>query len=271
MKRPWFSGLGSAVILGVSMASAALAAEVSLTVSIPSPLAEGGTASTQLRMGVVPGATTGFDSRRDVPAPPAPSESLVTLSAYVLPPPMTSQSELLWDFREETLPQTWTVEVISDQTAPITLGWSATGSGDACAPIEWHIEDQYSGARMNMGTGPEQYQYLGSSPRTRRFVVTVEALPGQQAPSVPSNLWSPRQGRGSVYLAWSGSGSAVRYHVYRDTGGGDIRLTPVPIATTSYVDTGVDRSIRSIYRIRAVIESGCESEFSSALTVAPHR
>lgn len=260
MKQHWFGGIGS-VVMWIGMASAAMAAEASLTVSIPSPLAEGGTASTQLRMGLVSGATPGFDTRRDVPAPPAPFESLVTLSARVLPAPsLTGQPPLLWDFRDETLPQSWTVEVISDQAAPITLDWSAIGSGDTCAPITWSIEDQYSGARMEMSAGPgHEYHYSGPGPRTRRFVVTANAALGQ-FPAAPVNVWSPRQGRTSVYLAWTGSGDpSITYHVYRETDQGTTRLTPLPIAATSYVDTGLDRAIPVTYHVTAVTGSGCES------------
>jgi hypothetical protein len=272
VKQHRLGGFGS-LVMWLGLASAAAAAEVSLTVSTPSALAEGGMAQTRLRVGTVAGATSGFDTQWDVPAPPIPSSSLVTLAAGIVAPSLLpDRQNLLWDFREEVFPQTWTIEVTSDQTAPVSLNWQTTASGNACVPIEWTLEDAFSGTRVGLNaSSSDSYQYAGSNPRTRRFIVTADAPLAQEAPPVPGNLWSPRQGRGSVYLAWSGSGSAVRYHVYRNTGDGDIRLTPVPIATTSYVDTGVDRSKRSIYRIRAVKESGCESEFSGALTVAPHR
>jgi hypothetical protein len=255
------------------MASAAAAAEVALTVSTPSSMAEGGTAQTRLRIGVVTGATAGFDTRWDVPAPPTPSDSVVTLSAGVAPSPLLSDQPLLWDFREEVFPQTWTIDVTSDQSVPVTLSWEATGSANACAPTRWVLEDSFSGARVDLNTGASHvYQYAGPSPRTRRFVVTAEAPSAQQPPPAPENLWSPRQGRASVYLAWAGTGNAsVRYHVHRETDHGAVRLTATPIATTSYVDTGVDRTTTVTYRVTAVIEGGCESDYSSALTLGPHR
>jgi hypothetical protein len=260
--------------MSLGLASAASAAEVSLTVSTPSPLAEGGTAQTRLRVGTVAGATSGFDTQWDVPAPPTPSSSLVTLAAGIvassLPP---DQQNLLWDFREDVFPQTWTIEVTSDQTGPVSLSWQTTGSGNTCAPVGWTLEDTFGGTRVNLNASSgNSYQYMGPSPRTRRFTVTADVPSVQQTPSIPGNLWSPRQGRASVYLAWSGVGdSTVRYHVYRDTGQGSARLASAPIAATSYVDTNVDRAKLVTYRVSAITESGCESGLSTPLAVAPHR
>jgi hypothetical protein len=271
VKHHWFGGLGS-VVVWVGMASVAMATDVSLTVSIPSPLAEGGTASTQLRMGVVPGATAGFDTRWDVPAPPTPSENLVTLSARVVPPPSaTGQHVLLWDFREEAFPQTWTIEVTSDRPDPITLSWTATGNSDACMPVAWIAEDLYSGTRLVLGADPgQEYQYSGPGPRTRQFVVTADAAPAQSPPPTPGNLWSPRQGRTTVYLAWTGGGDpAIKYHVYRETDQGTMRLTPSPIAATSYVDTGLDRTTPVTYYATSVTGSGCESPKSDGYRLMP--
>lgn len=272
MKQRCIAGLG-VLLIWMGTASAAAAAEVSLTVSTPSPLAEGGTAQTRLRVGTVTGATSGFDTQWDVPAPPLPSDNFVTLSANVVAASLSDQQKLLWDFRENIFPQTWAIEVTSDQTAPVTLSWQVTGSGGGCAPVGWTLEDTFSGTRLALNTtSSHSYQYMGPSPRTRRFVVTAEASPGQHPPSAPGNLWSPRQGRASVYLAWSGAGdSTVRYHVYRDAGQGTVRLTSTPIATTSYVDTGVDRTNLVTYRVSAVTESGCESGLSGALALEPHR
>jgi hypothetical protein len=273
VKQLWLGGL-SALTIWLGVASATAAAEISLTVSTPSALAERGTAQTQVRIGTVTGATSGFDTRWDVPAPPTPSNGLVTLSAGVVPSlPPSDQPILLWDFREGVFPQTWVIDVTSDQTAPVTLSAQTAGDDNACAPVEWTFEDTYSGTRVNLNASASYaYQYMAPAPRTRRFIVTAETPLAQQPPSVPRNLWSPRQGRASVYLAWSGAGDpAIRYHVYRDTGQGSARLTSAPIAATSYVDTGIPRTDRVTYHVSAVAESGCESERSSALAIAPHR
>jgi hypothetical protein len=209
-----------------------------------------------------------------VPAPPMPSENLVTLSASVVPPPSaTDQHKLLWDFREEAFPQTWTIEVTSDQTAPITLGWTTTGSGNPCTAVEWSMEDLYSGARLTLNADSGQgYQYSGPGPSTRRFVVTADAVGAQSPAAAPRNLWSPRQGRTTVYLAWTGSSdSTVKYHVYRATDQGTTRLTPEPIAATSYVDTGLDRTKPVTYHVTAVTGSGCESPQSNGYQLMPRR
>lgn len=271
MRHRRFGPIGWLVVW-VGLASTAGAAEVSLTVSTPSSAAEGGIAQTRLRMGTVAGATAGFDTQWDVPAPPSRSDGVVALSAGIIPSELLPGQPLLWDFRAETFPQTWTLDVTSDQNAPVTFGWQATG-GNACASPSWTLEDTYSGARMDLSAPSGQgYQFIGQAPRTRRFVVTAEAPSAQQPPSVPGNLWSPRQGRASVYLAWAGTGQAtVRYHVHRETNQGTVRLTPTPIAATSFVDTGVDRTAAVTYRVTAVAESGCESGYSTALTLAPRR
>jgi hypothetical protein len=254
------------------MASAALAADVSLTVSIPSPMAEGGTASTQLRMGMVPGATAGFDTRWDVPAPPTPSENLVTLSAGIVMSPSGNNQQLLWDFRDEALPQSWTIAVTTDQPDPVTLGWTTTGSGNACSSLTWTMEDLYSGARVNLNSAVQGYQYSSPGPRTREFRIMAAAVPSQSQPSSPTNLWSPRQGRASVYLAWSPSGdSTITYHVYRETDQGSNRLTSSPIAATAYVDTGVDLTKPVTYHVTAVSPAGCESPQSNGFSLMPRR
>lgn len=266
-------GMVCCLVVWLGMASVAAAAEVALTISTPSPVAEGGTAQTRLRMGVVAGATAGFDTQWDVPAPPTPSDGTVTLSAGIVPSALLSdQQVLLWDFREETYPQAWAIDVTSDQSAPVTLSWQTTGSANACAPTDWTLEDTYSGTRVDLSTGISHvYQYAGPLPRTRRFVMTADA-PSAQPPPAPGNLWSPRQGRASVYLAWAGTANtAVRYHVYRETDQRAVRLTATPIATTSYLDSGVDRTTAVTYRVTAVAESGCESGSSGAMTLAPHR
>jgi hypothetical protein len=254
------------------MANAAVAADVSLTISIPSSVAEGGTASTQLRMGVVPGATAGFDTRWDVPAPPIPSENLVTLSAAIVTAPSGNNQPLLWDFRDQTLPQSWTISVTTDQPDPVTLGWTTTGSDNACSPLTWTMEDLYSGARMNLDAAARQYQYAGPGPRTREFRITAAAASTRSQPSSPTNLWSPRQGRASVYLAWAPSGdSTITYHVYRETDQGSNRLTPSPIAATAYVDTGVDLTKPVTYSVTAVAATGCESLPSNGFSLMPRR
>jgi hypothetical protein len=273
VKQRWTGGLG-VLMMWFGMVSAATAAEVSLMVSTPSALAEGGTAQARLRIGVVAGATAGFDTQWDVPAPPTPSDSVVTLLAGVVPSPILADRQLLlWDFREETFPQTWTIDVTSDQASPVTLSWQATGSGNACVPVAWTLEDSFSGNRVDLNaSSSHSYQYVAPEPRTRRFVVTAETPLVQQPRLAPRNLWSPRQGRASVYLAWSGGATGdVQYHVYRQTDQGTVRLTTTPIGTASYVVTGADRSTAVTYRVTAVTEGGCESDYSVPLTLPAHR
>lgn len=269
MVRKWIIGQLIVWLTVAGMPLPVVAIELVLTVSVPHPDAENGVATGRLRLGMLDTATDGFDPAVDLEAFPSPALTAVIRHLDYAP----AQGMLWWDIRSKTFPQAWQIEVNSDQaTAVVTVSASPPATvAEECSRTKWTLRDLQNGHTVDLASGPTRYSYSNSLGVARRFEVAAsEAL--ATAPLAPLSLWSPRQGRGSVYLAWSGSGgSAVRYHVYRDTGDGDIRLTPVPIATTSYVDTGVDRSKRSIYRIRAVIESGCESEFSSPLAVAPHR
>jgi hypothetical protein len=73
------------------------------------------------------------------------------LDAGVVASPLLADHELLlWDFREDVFPQTWAIDVTSDQTDPVTLVWQATGSGNPCAPVGWTFEDTFSGTRVDL-------------------------------------------------------------------------------------------------------------------------
>jgi hypothetical protein len=125
---------------------------------------------------------------------------------------------------------------------------------------------------MALDAAVREYHYSSPGPRTREFRITAAAAPGQSQPSSPTNLWSPRQGRASVYLAWSASGdSTITYHVYRETNQVSNRLTAAPIAATAYVDTGVDLTKPVTYHVTAVAATGCESPPSNGFSLMPRR
>ncbi len=269
MARKWIIGQLIAWLTVAVMPLPVMAIELELTVSVPHPDAEGGLATNRLRLGMLDTATDGFDPVVDLEAFPSPALTAAIRHLDYAP----AQGMLWWDIRSATFPQAWQVEVNSDQaTAVVTVrGTPPATMADGCSRTRWTLRDLQSGQTIDLTSGPTTYSYDNSSGVTRRFeVAAAEEL--ATAPLAPVNLWSPRQGRASVYLAWSGAGdSTVRYHVYRETGQGTARLTSTPVATTSYVDTGVDRTSLVTYRVSAVTESGCESGLSTALAVAPHR
>ena len=263
---------GVIIAMGLGMgASAAFAAQLSLTVSTPSPLAEDGTARTRLRLGLLPVATDGFDTRWDMVAPSAPSP-IVSLAAEIQHPTYpTGLQSMVWDFRNETFPQEWRIEIASDQDTPITLTWTPPDAAAPCASIAWTLFDTASGSTVDMASNAN-HSYPNPAGGTRQFVVRAAASAITAPPPAPFNVWIPRQGRGSAYLAWSGPRDpALRYHVYREDGRGRVRITASPQGAASYLDSGLDGAGSVTYRVTAVDAQGCESADSPAAVVAHRR
>ncbi len=245
------------------------AAEMRLTVSVPHSDADGGVATNELRLGALPFATNDFDLALDLEAFPSPGLS-AAIRHMEYPP---AQQLLWWDMRAVGFPQVWEVEVGSDRpNANITLsGMAPAAVPNGCSGSRWNLRDVLTNQTTEFGVSATVYSYTNVPGVIRRFVITLaEAF--ATPPVAPLNLWSPRQGRASVYLAWSGtSDPTVRYHVHREIDHAPVRLTSTPIATTSFVDINVDRTTAVTYRVTAVAESGCESGYSGAVTLAPHR
>lgn len=252
----------------VGMPVFASAADLALTVSVPHPGAESGVAVNRLRLGMLASATDAFDPAIDLEAFPASALTAAILHLDYAP----AQGTLWWDIRSATFPQAWQVEVNSDQaSALVTLSWTPPAAETGCAQSRWTLRDIQTGQTIDLTSASANYTYTNAVGVTRRFeVAALQVL--SAAPLAPTNLWSPRQGRSSVYLAWSGAGEPeIRYHVYRATNQGVVRLTSVPIANSTYLDTGADLGSAVSYRVTAVTESGCESAPSAALDLAPRR
>jgi hypothetical protein len=115
------------------------------------------------------------------------------------------------------------------------------------------------------------HSYENPAGGTRQFVVRAAASAITAPLPAPFNVWIPRQGRGSAYLAWSGPRDpALRYHVYREDGRGRVRVTSSPQSAASFLDSGLDGAGSVTYRVTAVDAQGCESADSPAAVVA-HR
>ena len=248
-----------------------LAAELSLTVAVPSQDAEGGVAQNRLRFGIETRATDGFDPSWDVGvAFPSP-----VLTAEIRRPGTPSgEPSLWWDVRSETFPQEWAVEVTSDQPdVPVTLTWMAppTVAGQ-CGQVSWTMRDMLTNQPIDMAASAVTYRYANQVGTVRRFLVTAALVPPGSPPPAPFNVWIPRQGRGSAYLAWSGPRDpTLRYHVYREDARGRVRVTSSPQSAASYLDSGLDGAGSVTYRVTAVDAQGCESADSPAAVVAHRR
>lgn len=265
MVRRWLS-VGIWGFLGVFTPFSASASMFNVTVSTPSPDAESGVASNTLTLGVGPAATSAFDISADVVAFPSPVlTAAVRHPEYLLP-----QQWLWWDLRSDLdpFPQSWTIEITSNRpNAPMTLTWSS------CAAAGWSLSDITNASQpVVIDVASSQWIYQNQLGVTKRVAVSFDGGVSGQGLSAPINLWSPRLGRSSVYLAWSGSGNSdLGYHVYRETSGQRMRVTAIPLRSTSYVDSGLDLTIPLTYRVTAVDQQGCESAVSAPMVVAPRR
>jgi hypothetical protein len=253
-------------LLGIPVAEAA---ELQLRISVPHPDADAGTATNRLRLGTAASATSAFDPAFDLAAFPSPA-----LSAVVRRPDYPAgQQALWWDIRADSLPQGWNIEISSDQPDALigVSGSVLSGTQSGCAGTVWTLRDGETGDVLALTSGAVDYSYRNTAGAIRRLEIT--AAHGSTAPpQAPVNVWSPRQGRASVYVAWSGADdAAIKYHVYRTIDQQAVRLTPSPIAATTYLDTRINRAKAVTYHVTAVTESGCESPMSAGYQLAPNR
>lgn len=259
--------LTTAALSGIPVCDAA---ELRLKVSVPHDGAEGGTAVTRLRLGASPQASNGFDPAEDLEAISSPALSAVVRhSDYP-----AGQATLWWDIRHDDFPQVWSVEVGSDQpNAAVTLSGSflSAAGQNGCLGSAWSLRDALTGDVVDLTAGSTDYSYRNTAGIVRRFEITATQDPSSP-PLAPVNVWSPRQGRTSVYLAWSGATDpSLKYHVYRETDQGTTRLTTSPIIATAYLDAGADRTKITTYYVTTVTKSGCESPPSEGYPLTPHR
>jgi phosphatidylinositol-3-phosphatase len=89
-------------------------------------------------------------------------------------------------------------------------------------------------------------------------------------PSPPANL-TATPGNSHVSLAWSASGGAISYNVYRGTTAGGESPTPISSGSsaTSYTDSSVSNGTTYYYEVTAVNANG-ESGFSNEASATPN-
>ena len=94
-------------------------------------------------------------------------------------------------------------------------------------------------------------------------------VPATTAPATPSKPTAAAQNDGAISITWSAVAGAMHYKLYRATVSGG-SLTPIggEIATTEYVDSGLDANTSYYYRLESCNDNGCSdrSREVSAMT-----
>ena len=240
--------------------------QLSINISVPYTMGEGGEATQRVTAGTRLTALDAFDNTWDTIA-----LGSTILSAYAYHPEYAPAYELLArDFRFDRYPQQWDFYIVSNQDGqPVTLAWSlpATSMG-ACLGMTLTLTDVTAGTTVDL-TQPT-YGYTNSAGVMRQFQLDATQVV-ETPPLPPLNLFSPRTGTTSVLMAWAGvnSPSVVGYHVYRKAAGETAyqRLTTTSSTVAKYLDSGLSPASYS-YLVTALTATGCESGPSNELTVS---
>ena len=96
----------------------------------------------------------------------------------------------------------------------------------------------------------------GCSDRSREVSATT-------APATPLEPTAATQSDGAISITWSAVADATHYKLYRATVSGGV-LTPIggEIATTEYVDRGLDANTSYYYRLESCNDNGCSGRSS---------
>ena len=137
----------------------------------------------------------------------------------------------------------------------------ATVSGGALTPIGGEIATtEYVDRGLDANTS---YYYRlescndnGCSDRSREVSATT-------APATPLEPTAAAQSDGAISITWSAVADAAHYKLYRATVSGGL-LTPIggEIATTEYVDRGLDANTSYYYRLESCNDNGCSGRSS---------
>lgn len=266
-----------AIGVGIGTASVGWALDwhMVLHFSTPDPFATHGAVQSRLILGVDPAADDDFNNQWDTIALPAgPLQATFSHPEYLNDAGYISGSERLWsDIRSSGKPShTWEMEIFSEEPgAPILLSWTFNTAADLCRHPVVRLIDATREAIIEISPGGGAYTFPSGVDGTRLAVVFTEgaaALP----PPPPTNLWSPRQGRESVLLSWSGlSDPNIRgYHLFRRAANQSAyaRITTQPVASLSFLDGNLSPGERYFYKATAVNTDGCMSGDSNEISVA---
>ncbi len=168
----------------------------------------------------------------------------------------------------------------------VALRWTASGAatsynvyrgttagGESATAITTGITTtSYSDAGLANGTTYYYKVAAVANGSVNAFSGEASATPEPPAPAAPTGLGATA-GNGTVALAWTASGTAVSYNVYRGTTAGGESTTALVsgIATTSYSDAGVTNGTTYYYRVAAFNGggTGAQSAETSATPEPP--
>lgn len=246
---------------------------VVLNFSIADPSAPGGAIQSHLILGVDPNANDGFNNQWDTVAFPAgPLQVSFPHPEYLNSANYVAGSELLWrDIRGDSQAQhIWNIDSASDRFGTnTTVSWTFTAAANQCQHPILTLTDETQGTHIDMN-GNGSYTFPNGASPTRLvidFTQGTAALP----PPPPSNLWSPRQGKDSILLSWSGKNDSnfLGYTLFRrapnQTNYAQINVQPITM--TSYLDTHLTPGETYLYKVTAVNTDGCSSVDSNEISV----
>lgn len=244
-----------------------------LDFSIVDPTAPGGAIQSRLVLGADPSATAGFDSAWDTVA--APSSVLnVTFPhpEYLNDPNHVEGSDFLWrDIRGNSAStQSWQIDASSDRSgSTTTVSWTFSPSSGLCQHPILTLTDQTHGAVESLPpTG--SYSFPNGAAPTR-LIISLDQGNALPPPPPPTGFWSPRQGKDTILLAWSGQNESnlLGYNLFRRAPGQTdyVKISPQPLTAMSFLDASLAPGTY-FYKIAAVNTDGCSSLYSNEISVA---
>src|SRR3990172_5465356 len=140
--------------------------QVNIEVSTPDPNSDTGIASNKLSIGTDPSATGGYDSRFDTLA----LLGTGLIQAYLPHTEYPQNQQKLWrDFRKDSLPQEWEIEVESSKVnSPIKIDWEINAPDN----LNFNLLDIDNGQEIDMAVTTD-YSYSNSSTMSKKFLLKV--------------------------------------------------------------------------------------------------
>lgn len=252
---------------------------MSMDLSIPDVSTPRGVIQNRLVLGVDSSATDAFDNEWDTVALwsflPYWSNSLRAAfphPEYLSNSNYIANTEALWqDIRGNNQPShRWNIEVSSDRLGTdTTIYWTFNTSTSQCQhPVLTLIDVTHNAVLPVSGNGSYTFPN-GANPTQLAvdFTQGVAALP----PSAPTNLWSPRQGKDTILLSWSGLNepNLLGYHIFRRAASQTsyTRITAQPVTSPSFLDRNLSAGETYFYKVTAVNTDGCSSGESNEISV----
>jgi fibronectin type 3 domain-containing protein len=93
-----------------------------------------------------------------------------------------------------------------------------------------------------------------------------------QPPAAPTGLHVTAESNAQVSLAWNTVSGSANYNVYHSplSGGGWVKVNTLPVAATSFTNTGLNNGETYYYIVRALDALGNESNLSNEVSALPH-